>query len=206
MIDYNNSPVKSCIVGDNAELIREAAKLYLSPGQRVADVTYGQGVFWKQVDTTQYQFFPSDLKTGVDFTQLPYAHGSMDVVVFDPPYQPYTKSMQQGLSDRYGLNESKLWTLEDVVRLYQAGMEEAKRVLTPTGSLWVKCQDVTYNHRFCCTHITLINNAAALGFHLRDMFILCQTGGQLIKKGWKNQQHARKNHSYLLILQQGPYR
>jgi hypothetical protein len=31
-------------------LFAQVAKLYFRPGDRIADVTYGKGVFWRQVD------------------------------------------------------------------------------------------------------------------------------------------------------------
>jgi hypothetical protein len=79
-------PVYTAHQGDNSTLIAEVARLYLKPGMSVADVTYGRGVFWKQVDLSVIDFHPTDLKDGVDFRELPYADQSMDLVVLDPPY------------------------------------------------------------------------------------------------------------------------
>jgi hypothetical protein len=81
------APVYTAIVGrTNAELIAEVARLYLRPGMRVADVTYGRGVFWRKVDTSVLDFHATDLSDGVDFRNLPYADDSLDLVVLDPPY------------------------------------------------------------------------------------------------------------------------
>ena len=52
--------------GNNAELFPQILNLYVQPNSSIADVTYGKGVFWKNIDTSQYKFFPSDIKTGVD--------------------------------------------------------------------------------------------------------------------------------------------
>ena len=49
-------------------------------------MTYGLGTFWRNVPEGDYKLFPSDLKSGVDCRQLPYADGEMDAVVLDPPY------------------------------------------------------------------------------------------------------------------------
>ena len=66
------------------------ASLYFKPGHRIADVTYGKGVFWRGIDRSRYDFHPSDLKTcpdaAFDFRRLPYPYGSFHVVVLDPPY------------------------------------------------------------------------------------------------------------------------
>jgi Flp pilus assembly pilin Flp len=80
----------TAVQGDNADLMERIAALYFKPGFRIADVTYGKGVFWRNIDTTQYDFHPSDLKTcptaAFDFRRLPYRSGTFDVVALDPPY------------------------------------------------------------------------------------------------------------------------
>src|SRR5688572_3505485 len=71
----------------NGPLLAAAAQLWIGPDDLVVDVTYGKGNFW-----TRYR--PGRLVThdlaldGVDFRHLPEAPGSVDVVVFDPPYIP----------------------------------------------------------------------------------------------------------------------
>src|SRR5690348_17043191 len=78
--------------GDNADLIAEVARLYLKKGDRIADVTFGSGVFWRQISLEDYDFHRSDLDptrcpdTPYDFRKLPYAADHFDVVVLDPPY------------------------------------------------------------------------------------------------------------------------
>ena len=74
---------------DNDELMAKVAEMYFREGDRVADVTYGKGAFWRSIDTSQYDFYPSDLvshENQYDFTSLPYPPESMDIVTFDPPY------------------------------------------------------------------------------------------------------------------------
>src|SRR5271170_3410605 len=75
--------------GDNGDLIREVADFYLRPGMKVADVTWGRGVFWRKVDLTLYDFHASDIRTHenkYDFRFLPYESNSFDAVILDPPY------------------------------------------------------------------------------------------------------------------------
>jgi len=44
-----NKPVSALVRGNNADLIKELAKLYASdPSLTIADVTYGKGAFWKK--------------------------------------------------------------------------------------------------------------------------------------------------------------
>lgn len=67
--------IHTAVTGANADLIADAARLYLRPGDKVADVTYGRGVFWRKLDLTSVDFHPSDRITcpnaAYDFRHLP---------------------------------------------------------------------------------------------------------------------------------------
>jgi hypothetical protein len=52
----------------------------------VADVTYGKGIFWKNVPPGKYDVRATDIQTGVNCHDLPYADEAVDCVVLDPPY------------------------------------------------------------------------------------------------------------------------
>ena len=79
-------PVLSAHVAGNAELFPQIMALHVPPGAVVADVTFGGGVFWKRVPPGRYRLLPTDLATGTDCRALPYADGSVDALVLDPPY------------------------------------------------------------------------------------------------------------------------
>jgi hypothetical protein len=72
---------------NNATLIADGvAPLYLPADAVVLDPTYGKGGFWKKYRPPK--LIAHDLKLdGVDFTALPEADDSVDVVAFDPPYK-----------------------------------------------------------------------------------------------------------------------
>ena len=73
-------------VGTNDDIFPHVLSLYVAPGSIVADVTYGKGVFWRQVPKDAYNLLKYDLSTGTDCRKLPHADNSLDCVVFDPPY------------------------------------------------------------------------------------------------------------------------
>lgn len=81
-----NDLVFSACTGTNDEVFPSILSLYVPTGSQVADVTYGKGVFWRNVPVSRYDVLPTDLVTGVDCRTLPYADVSIDCVVFDPPY------------------------------------------------------------------------------------------------------------------------
>lgn len=65
-------PIYTVHTGDNSGLIKKVSDLYFKDGDKIADVTYGRGVFWRQVDTSKYEIIGTDLKTGTEFRNLPY--------------------------------------------------------------------------------------------------------------------------------------
>ena len=76
----------SAHVAGNAEVFRQVLDLHVPTRFTVADVTWGKGVFWKDVPPGRYEVKATDIATGVDCRNLPYADGGLDCVVLDPPY------------------------------------------------------------------------------------------------------------------------
>jgi hypothetical protein len=72
-----NRLVFSGCQGTNDELFPRILALYVEPGATVADVTYGKGVFWRQVPEGAYRLLASDLSMGTDCRRLPYESGSV---------------------------------------------------------------------------------------------------------------------------------
>lgn len=195
--------VVTSMVGTNADLMAAAARLYIAPGSRVADVTFARGVFWQSVDTAQYEFFPTDLTTGTDFRALPYEPGSLDAIVIDPPYTPnHDDDLKRSVATPYNLDSAPRST-PAIVALYAAGIAEAARCLRRHGRLFVKCQDAIENHRRYWTHVRILEIAEGFGFTAIDQFVLVQKTTPTMRQ--KHQAHARSNHSYLWVFERGGF-
>ena len=188
------APVLTCTEGTNADLFAIALAMYVRPGAKVADVTYGNGVFWNKVDATSYQLYATDIQSGVDFRHLPYEDASIDAVVFDPPYMTGGSNVKDSLNKCYK-NDGQVGH-ENVMALY-TGILEARRVLVRNGILFVKCQPTVVDHKQKMTHVHLMTVFPMIGFRIEDEFVLHQKTIPLMRH--KSQQHARKNHSYLLV-------
>jgi hypothetical protein len=197
----NTEKVYTSVWGDNAVLMEQIASLYFLPGYRIADVTYGKGVFWRNIDTTKYNFHPSDLatcpKAPFDFRRLPYPDASCDVVVFDPPYMhgsgtPGIEACYRNAETTKGAGHA------EIMRLYERGMAEGTRVLKRNGLLLVKCQDEIESGRQQRSHIEIYEMARRLGMKDQDLFVLTRKQPPTIQD--PNQQHARKNHSYMWVF------
>lgn len=200
-----NDLVFSAYVGTNDEVFPCVLSLYVPAGSRVADVTYGKGVFWRNVPEGHYDLLPTDLTSGTDCRHLPYADASVDCVVFDPPYMHTpggTAHVNHQNYESYYQNNaasSPARYHEAVLDLYFAGAKEAWRVLRPNGVYIVKCQDEVCANRQRLTHVELINELERIGFVAEDLFVVLRNGKPGVSRLLK-QAHARKNHSYFLVF------
>lgn len=194
--------VTSAVTGTNAELMAMAAQLWITDSDLVIDVTAGLAVFWKQVKVRVAMSDIAPRAPGTvqaDCRALPYASGTVDVAVLDPPYQPMHGDPRRsfGVGNTYASGATGLQTISDVLGLYEAGISELARVLRPGGRAMVKCQDMTYNHRLHLVHLDVLRMMAAAGIDLADMLVLVNTSR--MPQPTRRQQRAHRSHSCLLI-------
>lgn len=187
--------------------------LYVTPGSTVADITYGKGVFWSRVPNATYHLLATDLEQGVDCRHLPYADGSINCVVFDPPYMHTPGGSahveHQNYEDYYKNNETPDGLTEKyheaVLQLYTQTRAEAHRILGKDGIFIVKCGDEVCANQQRLTHVEIINDYAANGFVVEDLFIVVRMNKPGVSRILQ-QVHARKNHSYFLVFRKGTTR
>lgn len=203
-----NNLILSSHLGTNEEVFPHILSLYVQTGSKIADVTYGKGVFWRKVlNKAEFALFKTDITMGVDCRKLPYGDESMDCVVLDPPYMHTpggtAHSNHQNFESYYKNNETGNKTEkkyhEAVLDLYFSAGLEAKRVLKKKGMFIVKCQDEVCANRQRLTHVELINEYCQYGFHADDIFVVMRKGKPGVSRMLK-QRHARKNHSYFLVF------
>jgi len=186
-------------------------------------VTYGKGVFWKEVDLDQYRVLASDIaqsepeearyhayRSGIDCRALPYEDDSLDAVVLDPPYMEGlfrkaaragqgTHSSFQSAYARGGAASGPKYH-EAVIDLYLRAGLEAWRVVTPGGKVVVKCQDEVSANRQRLTHVEIITGYEDMGFYSKDLFVLVRSNAPAVSR-LVRQVHARKRHSYFLVFE-----
>jgi len=205
--------VSSC-VGTNADVFPLVLKLHVPPGSVVADVTFGKGVFWRNVPPKLYDLRATDISTGVDCRKLPYKDGSIDCVVLDPPYMEgfYRHAGTQlagggthSAFRQYYRNGDDSPTdggpkyHAAVVDFYSKAADEAFRVLRKEGVLVVKCQDEVSANKQNLTHLEIINDLTSKGFYAKDLFVVVRPNRPAASRIVK-QEHARKNHSYFIVF------
>ncbi len=204
--------VMSAHIAGNADVFPQILDLHVQEGAKIADVTYGKGIFWKNINLSKYELIPSDITNGIDCRALPYKEKSFDVLVLDPPYMEgllrNNKNHKAGngtfssFREYYSNGEEETngpkWHAA-VTDLYFKAGEEAYRVLKDNGIMIVKCQDEVSANRQWLTHIEIINYYEKLGFYTKDLFVIVRTNKASISR-LKKQKHARKNHSYFLVF------
>lgn len=202
-----NDLVVTAHVGSNSDIFPHVLTLYVPDGATIADVTFGRGVFWRNVDASRYRLVTSDLHHGTDCRALPYADASVDCVVLDPPYMHTpggTAHVQHQNFEQYyrnnlaGRGVARKYH-EAVLDLYVDAAREAARVLRSAGILIVKCQDEVCANRQRLTHVELINELSAADYSVEDLFVLVRNNRPGVSRILK-QVHARKNHSYFLVF------
>lgn len=202
----------SAYMDNNSEVFEKILDLHVKNNSKIADVTYGTGAFWKNIDLNRYELIPSDLKTGIDCTDLPYDDCSFDCVILDPPYmegmfrskesQLPNKGNYSAFKDRYSdgkPKDTKLKYHAAVLDLYYKAGLEAYRILNKNGVFIVKCQDEVSANKQNLTHVELINFYEKIGFYTKDLFVVVRKNKPSVSRIIK-QQHARKNHSYFLVF------
>ena len=220
--------VTSAHEGRNADLFPKILQLHVPKGSRIADVTFGKGVFWSKVEKGTYDVFGSDLalkadldvpdfvhlNNKVDCRKLPYEDASFDAIVLDPPYMEglfrKSKSHLAGSGSHSAFRENYSHGLETeeggpkwhdaVLSLYLRAGKDAYRVLKSGGHLIVKCQDEVSANKQRLTHVEIITAFEEFGFYSKDLFVLVRNNRPVVSR-LKSQVHARKGHSYFLVFQ-----
>lgn len=200
-----NDLVFSCYEETNDAVFPRVLSLFVPPGAKIADVTYGKGVFWRRIPEGQFDLHATDIAAGVDCRCLPYESESFRCVVLDPPYMHTPGGTahrgHQNFETYYGNNAagSAAKYHEAVLDLYLQAGAEAYRVLEWEGFLIAKCQDEVCANQQRLTHVEIINGYAGLGLVCQDLFVVKSRRKPGVSRLLR-QRHARKNHSYFLVF------
>lgn len=203
----SNDLVVSAHIASNDVVFPQILSLYVADASVVADVTFGEGVFWRNVPEGRYTVLETDIQTGTDCRELPYDDGEIDCVVLDPPYMhtpggsahtAHTAFERHYRNNGTGNKTTKKYH-EAVLALYEDAGKEAWRVLRDRGVLIVKCQDEVCSNRQRFTHVEIMQAYQQLGFIAEDLFIVVRQNRPGVSRTVR-QVHARKNHSYFLVF------
>lgn len=192
---------------DQAEIIKNILKLYVPSGRICCDPTYSKGNFYKKTGIEEpifkYDIEPQSIDVvQADCRSLPIGDNSINCIMFDPPFLATKgKSLKKNdnsncINKRFGVYPTEF----ELHQMYIDAMKEFYRVLTPNGILIFKCQDKVSSGKQYMSHVFIVNEAIKLGFYVEDLFILLAKNRIVADWQLKNQKHARKFHSYFLVL------
>lgn len=202
-------PVLTAKQGTNADLFPDILRLYVPDHSKVLDMTYGRGVFWKNVDKNNYTLIMNDLDpdrgiTSYDAGDLPEEwEDYFDAVVYDPPYL-YTggfRTLKASIDKGYKNKVRASKGISGVARVHQMYAQayiEAYRVLKKKGIFIVKCMDQVMSGKQTWMHSEMQRLAEILGFKSKDLFVLVANSTPTMRHD--RQLHARRNHSYFLVF------
>jgi len=168
------------------------------------DPTYSKGNFYKAIPEPKLKFDISPGCSGViksDCRQLPLSDESLHSLMFDPPFLATKgKSLQAKSGNIINKRFSVFPDEKSLHQFYIDSLKEFYRVIKPNGFLIFKCQDKVSSGKQYFSHVFVHNKAIEIGFYPKDLFILLAKN-RIVANWQRNQQHARKFHSYFWVLQ-----
>lgn len=184
------------VFNNQSQLILEVVNFYCN-GVLDLDPTYSKGNFYKGISISpkhKFDLSPQfDDVIKADFANLPIESKSINSIMFDPPF-----ITEGGSNSIIRKRFSSYNSIQDLIGSYTKALSEFYRILAKKGVLIFKCQDTTYWHKNYFIHCVVHNQAIQLGFKAQDLFIL--EAKNRITAPAKNQEHARKFHSYFWVF------
>lgn len=209
-----NPVLTAGVFASNSEQFPQILGLYVPPPARVLDMTYGNGVFWKNVEGA-YEVVRNDIDPergdhSYDLTGNfpPRWEEHFDAVILDPPYlliggiQTLKDSIDRGYKNRESDKKSKSGKIGAVERLYGGGIIQAYKVLKRSGILIIKGMDQVRGGQQQWLSHDLYDITRIFGFKAEDHFIFVNKNKPTMRH--KTQKHARHNHSFWLICRKRP--
>lgn len=189
------------------EIIKWILDLYVPSKHINLDATYSIGNFYKNtgIQEPEYKFDINPIIDGVEFgdvRNLPIEDNSIDCQMFDPPFLATTgESLKSNVSNNIINKRFGVYDNEKLLhQMYIDAMKESYRILNDNGILIFKCQDKISSGKQYLSHVFIINEAIKIGFYPEDIFILLAKNRIVADWQLKNQKHARKFHSYFIVL------
>lgn len=202
-------------VSDNQhQIISNILQVYNDNQPIDADITYSLGKFYGTfgdilIEQPKYKFDVSPVDDTITKIEplgpLPLENESIKCCMFDPPFVISPKNAPSLVNEDKRSNIickrfSSYYPVSELLESYQHWLSEMFRVLQKDGIAIVKCQPTVTGGKQLNSHHFIWFLAECLGFDLIDEFVLICSKGRLISGKIKQQQHARKFHSYFYVL------
>jgi len=188
------------IQNSDRDILLAIKQLYLDGENYDLDPCYSTGKFYEDLErpiikmdkTPQnIEIVENDILNGI-----PLKNKYVKSIVFDPPFMFGTHGQTKNniMTKRFTMFDN--W--KQLKDMYKKSLSEFYRILIKGGIVAFKCQDYT-DSKTTLTHCYVHNWAIEQGFKVEDLFIMAFKGGRI----WNSnlvQRHARKYHSYWIVL------
>lgn len=193
-------------VNDNQfQILKDILCLYCKEGVEL-DPTFSKGNFYKKSGIPTPKII-SDLYPQIDgcikadACSLSFIENdSIKSIMFDPPFLVVYKNNEP--SGIIGKRFFGFKTIKELWSWYDKCLLEFRRILLYDGVVIFKCQDTISGGKQHLSHVHIINEAMKLGYEVLDLFVLTAKS-RIIGHNHGVQKHARKFHSYFLVLRKG---
>ena len=199
--------LESVWVGKDNALLDAMFDFYAPLSQRTIDVCCNARRMWKGsrwADKVTYYDRDHTMNPEVvaEWSNMPDADGTVDVLVYDPPHLPDAAASAKSLpryANDYGLGKGI--KADNVGGIHAPFLTEARRVLKPDGLIFAKIKDYVHNHRYQW-NLELFNAAVRdVGMTPCDLIIKRDPCGGNLKSGrWQKAHHAKNTHCYWVIV------
>ena len=195
---------------DNSEIIKSILELHVPNHKIDCDPTYSKGIFYKNsgIEAPHFKFdlMPqTDDTIKADCRDLPLSDGSIDSIMFDPPFVISCGPSLKNPKPNSNLIQRRFSSFPNPTALYEFykdSLVEFYRILSDNGVLIFKCQDTVSSSIQYMSHIYIHNMAIDCGFYPKDLFIL-NAKTRMTGRADVTQYHARKYHCYFWVFEKG---
>jgi SAM-dependent methyltransferase len=194
---------------EDAQLLERLLAFYPHREPRlILDATVNGGRFWRGSArrVVGLDIDPSHRpQVCADNAAMPFASGSFDAVVYDPPHVPNQgRDRAKDFNKRFGLGaRSSKENGYAFTHTFPAFMAEAWRVLAEGGVLLCKIADYVHNHRYQWAHIDIVRAGQDVGFTACDCIVKVRKG-PIVDPKWKTAHHTRRRHCYWIVFRKSP--
>jgi len=188
------------IQNSDKDVLVAVKTMFLNGKNFDVDPCYSSGKFYEDLDRPLKRMDKtpqsSDVIQNDIMNGIPLPSNSIKSIIFDPPFMFGTHGQTKNniMTKRFTMFD----TWGELESMYKKSLQEFYRVLVGGGIVAFKCQDYT-DSRTTLTHCFVHNWAIETGFTTEDLFTMAFKGGRV----WNSnltQKHARKYHSYWIIL------
>jgi hypothetical protein len=165
------------------------------------DPTYGTGKFWTDLLAPRLKFDSNPQADGVtkaDARAIPLPDESVCSIMFALPF--VVGEHNKGFKDEIIRKRVSFFeTMEDLYSFYDGALTEFWRLLKKDGIVVFKCQDSVGGGKQFMSYFEVMKRAERIGFYCKELFELGMDN-VIWSPNMANQQHARKNHCYFIVL------